>query len=109
MRLLTKVLEQKLRAAPFDNEVAICKFFNPCGSATWIVSSLDADGDTLWCLADLGMDCAEQGTVSLSELRGIRLPGGLGIERDISFKPRGRTLSDFYKLYEERGTLAGVS
>ena len=39
--------------------------------------------DIAFGLCDLGMDCAELGGVSLTELRSIRLPFGLGIERDI--------------------------
>jgi hypothetical protein len=88
---------------------AICKFFNPAGGGTWIISHIDADEDTMWGLVDLGMDCCEEGTVSLAELKAIKLPFGLGIERDVNFDPKGRTLADFLKLYYERGTLAGVA
>ena len=113
MNLLTKAIETQLRNPQFldGSPLAVCKFFNPTGAGTWIVSGFDPadDPDVLWCLADLGMDCAEEGTVSLSELASYRHFSGLGIERDIHFKPRGRTLRDFYKHYEKYGTLAGVS
>jgi len=106
--LLTEGLKKQLLAAGLDGQKAICKFFNPAGGGTWIISGMDSDNDTLWGLVDLGMDCCEQGTVSLKELQETRLPMGLHIERDRHFDPRGRTLSDFYKIYEEKGTLAGV-
>ena len=69
-------------AAP--DPVPVVKFFNPCGAATWLATELDRDGDTLFGLADLGFGCPELGSFSLSELASIRLPFGLGIERDLS-------------------------
>ena len=63
----------------------LAKFFNPCGAATWLATELDEDGDTLFGLADLGFGCPELGSFSLSELESIRLPLGLGIERDLTF------------------------
>lgn len=66
----------------------VVKFFNPCGAATWLASELDPDGDTLFGLADLGFGCPELGAFSLSELAEVRLPWGLGIERDLVFAGR---------------------
>jgi hypothetical protein len=45
---------------------------------------LDADGDTLFGLADLGEP--ELRSFSLAEMTPIRLPLGLGIERDLLFE-----------------------
>jgi hypothetical protein len=70
-------------AAP--DPVPVVKLFNPCGAATWLATELDRDGDTLFGLADLGFGCPELGSFSLSELASVRLPFGLGIERDLSF------------------------
>ena len=53
--------------------------------ATWLATELHADGDTLFGLADLGFGFPELGSFSLSELAGVRLPFGLGIERDVGF------------------------
>lgn len=62
----------------------VVKLFNPAGAGTWLLSELDVDEpDIAFGLCDLGMDCAELGSVSLSELRSIRVVFGLGIERDI--------------------------
>jgi len=65
--------------------VPVVKFFNPLGAATWLATELDADGDTLFGLADLGFGCTELGSFSLSEIAALRLPLGLGIERDLCF------------------------
>jgi hypothetical protein len=40
-------------------------------------------GDVMFGLADIG--CPELGSWSLEELRGVRLPFGMGIERDLLF------------------------
>jgi hypothetical protein len=63
----------------------VLKLFNPIGAATWLASELYEDGDTLFGLADLGFGCPELGTFSLSEIASVRLPFGLGIERDSLF------------------------
>ena len=46
-------------------------------------SGLDADGDIMFGLADIGYP--ELGSWSFEELRSIRLPFGMGIERDLLF------------------------
>jgi len=65
----------------------VVKFFNPLGAATWLASEIDSDGDTLFGLADLGFGCPELGCFSLAEIAAVRLPFGLGIERDLYFDP----------------------
>lgn len=63
----------------------VVKLFLPSGAATWLATELDRDGDTLFGLADLGVDCPELGSFSLRELASVRLPFGLAIERDEHF------------------------
>ena len=70
---------------PEPDPAPVVKFFNPMGAATWLATELYADGDTLFGLADLGFGCPELGVFSLSEIASVRLPLGLGIERDLSF------------------------
>lgn len=65
----------------------VLKLFSPVGAATWIVTEMGADGDTLFGLADLGFGCPELGSFSLAELSGVHLPFGLSIERDEHFVP----------------------
>lgn len=98
MILLTPELRFALRANDINRRAAACrgqtepdpipvvKFFNPLGAATWIATELYDDGDTLFELADLGFGCPELGCFSLSEMASVRLPFGMGIERDLSFE-----------------------
>ena len=72
-------------AEPRFDPPPVIKLFNPCGAATWLVTELCADDDTLFGLADLGFGCPELGYFSRSELAAVRLPFGLTIERDLSF------------------------
>lgn len=87
MQLLTPDLRARLLAngaAPGDH-LPVVKFFNPIGAATWLLTELDATSDVLFGLCDLGFGCPELGSASLSEIAGVRLPLGLGIERDLHF------------------------
>jgi hypothetical protein len=72
------------RGASFD-PLPVVKLFNPMGAATWLVTELAGDGDTLFGLADLGFGCPELGLFSLAEIASVRLPFGLAIERDLAF------------------------
>lgn len=87
MELLTSELHKRLLAngAKPGDHVPVVKFFNPLGAATWLISEMDANRDTLFGLADLGFGCPEPGSVSLAEMAAVRLPLGLGIERDCHF------------------------
>jgi hypothetical protein len=89
MILLTLELHDRLlangRLRDVDH-VPVVKFFNPVGAATWLATELDEDGDTLFGLADLGFGCPELGSFSPSEIASVRLPFGLGIERDLYFE-----------------------
>ena len=97
MILLTEGLRAQLRAnaaahhdaiqlrRPEPDPAPVVKFFNPVGAATWLFSELEADGDTLFGLCDLGFGCPELGSASLSEIVAVDLPFGLKIERDLCF------------------------
>ena len=61
------------------------KFFNPTGAATWLISEIMEDGDTLFGLCDMGHGTPELGYVSLTEIKTFRGRFGRGIERDRSF------------------------
>jgi hypothetical protein len=65
------------------------KLFYPASAATWLLTELDpVDEDIAWGLCDLGMGCAEFGTVRISELASFRGRFGLGIERDRFFEAK---------------------
>lgn len=93
MILLTPDLRLALRAnadmaalgAPDHDPAPVVKFFSPIGAATWLATELDADGDTVFGLADLGLGSPELGSFSLAEIAALRLPFGLAIERDLYF------------------------
>lgn len=102
MKLLTAAILKKLpnlygtEGTPLKDKLAVLKFFNPCGAATWWIvegSKEEYEDGTsdfiMWGYADLGLGegCAEFGYVTLSELEAIRLPFGLRIERDINWSP----------------------
>jgi hypothetical protein len=87
MILLTPEVRERLLAngrEPETDHVPVVKFFNPLGEGVWLATSLDADGDTLFGLADLGEP--ELGSFSLAEMTSVRLPFGMGIERDLLFE-----------------------
>ena len=99
-----KLLTQEIRRKLIDNGRAqakvkgtkaekdfwpVVKLFYPAGAATWLLTELDPeDPDIAWGLCDLGMGCAEFGTVRISELESFRGRFGLGIERDRFFEAR---------------------
>lgn len=113
MDLLTERLRAALRANaeaavhPGHDPVPAVKFFNPCGATTWLATELDADGDTLFGLADLGFGCPELGSFSLAEIAGVRLPFGLRIERDLHFST-GFPLSRWAEAARLAGSIMGA-
>lgn len=88
MDLLTSDLRERLLAngACEADHLPVVKFFNPVGAATWLLTEMDSDGDTLFGLCDLGFGNPELGSVRLAEIASVRLPLGLGIERDLHFE-----------------------
>ncbi len=91
MKLLTKEIEEKFKKYPLGsqdgkggNAEVLVKYFNPCGSGTWLITEAEKqeNGDYL-----LYGYCHifewEWGTVMLSELENLKLPFGLKVERDL--------------------------
>ncbi len=89
------------------DHVPVLKLFNPMGPATWLATELDADGDMLFGLADLGFGCPELGFFSLSDLSSIRLPHRMGIERDILFEGRF-ALSVYAEAARRQGAITEI-
>ena len=92
MKLITSALREQLLANGARrgaDHVPVLKLFNPVGAATWLITEMDPDeNDHLFGLADLGMGFPELGGIGLSELEAYRGPLGLGIERDLYFRPK---------------------
>lgn len=91
MELLTPKLRDQLLANgrdPGSDRFPVVKWFNPAGDGTWLIVDADPeDPDVHFGLVDLGIGTPELGTVRLSELQAFQGPLGLGIERDIWFRP----------------------
>jgi len=95
MKLLTKDLKDKLITNHYDHNdlklktnKAIVKLFNPSGVGTWYLSELDPETNIAFGLCFLGdYDNREFGYVSIDELSEVKGFMGLGIERDLHFKP----------------------
>jgi len=105
MELMTREIAAKLIENDHEvvktgecSDIVVVKYFNPCGPHTWHIVSgtpVDADGEPdydtdsphdwhLFGFCNLGDDMnAELGYLMLSDLQGIDLMGGLGIERDL--------------------------
>ena len=113
MKLLTKAIKEKLLAnskATLEAEGAslphkpVVKYFNPCGAATWLITEMDEDG-IMYGLSNLGMGFPELGSVSLAELESVKLPFGLGIERDLHFEA-DKTLVEYANEARASGRIA---
>ena len=90
MKLLTKeitekALEQYDKGSDMDDQMIVAKFFNPVGSWSWYLMNLDKDEDYAWGIVD--GNAVEMGSFSMKELQDVKLPFGLGIERDMYFEP----------------------
>ena len=81
----------------------VMKLFNPVGAGTWYLYEKE-DDDIYWGFVNLGdIDCAECGTVSMNELMAFRCRFGLGIERDMHFKPLSMSLEEVRNIVESGG------
>ncbi len=95
MKLLTKAIRKqlpKMRATentPESQKMAVVKFFDPTGRATWYALEFDGKDEFFgYVVSPLGPDCDEYGYFSLAELESITVRMGLKIERDLHFKPQ---------------------
>jgi hypothetical protein len=66
-----------------EDHVPVLKLFAPWGAATWLITEIEPDGDTLFGLCDLGMGEPELGYLSLEEITSATGPLGLKIEIDL--------------------------
>lgn len=91
MKLLTKAIETAaIKQFPLGNvwekQDIVAKFFNPCGSQTYYLMNMDPE-DHDYCWGFVSRHEIECGSFSMSDLKSVRLPFGLGIERDLHFEP----------------------
>jgi len=98
--LFTDVMKAQLIAA-CDNEVAkpLFRLFLPDSECTWLVCSLEDDGDTLWVVADLGFGVVEYGTASLEDLETLTSSRfKMRVERDLRWHGTDKTMSEILSL-----------
>jgi hypothetical protein len=115
MTLFTKTQTEQLKAncqAQIVNNEAghpdidfkpVVKLFTPDAQCTWLLTELGND-DIVYGLCDLGMGCPEIGFVCMYELRDLRGPLGLPIERDQHFIAK-ETLSAYATEAREHGRI----
>jgi hypothetical protein len=72
---------------PFEEVKALVKLFNPTGSATWWLTSYDAEYGMAYGVAELGWG-PEFGAIYIPELVEFRGQFGLPIERDLHYTPK---------------------
>jgi len=83
---LTKNGEASRDSVEGIDHAPVAKLFTPDAGCTWLLSEIDPDNaDIAFGLCDLGFDCPELGSVSLSEIASVRGKLGLPVERDLSF------------------------
>ena len=115
MKLITKDIEATLlRNGRIQQTLAVeekadadfmpvVKLFTPDAGCTWLLTELDPDDpDIAFGLCDLGLGCAELGSVRISEIELVRGRLGLPVERDLHFVPR-HTLSGYARAAWQRG------
>ena len=112
MKLLTEEIISKFEAHPFGsqdgkglNAEVLVKYFNPCGSGTWLITEAEREGDDWRLYGYCHIFEWEWGYLLLSKLASLRLPFGLRVERDLY--TGGKNLRGF--LFEEESReLAGL-
>ena len=101
MNLLTDEIKKLFKQYPLYSQdgkgmdsVVLVKYFNPCGAGTWLITEAEEQEDGDWLLFGYcHINCWEFGYLLLSELQNLKLPFGLGIERDLYIK-EGATVKE---------------
>ena len=94
---MTKEIEKRLEKFPLysqdgkgeDAEI-VCKFFSPVGGWTWYVleaEKFNEDDYEFFGIVINGYGEQEYGYFTIGELKQLKLPFGLSIERDMYFSP----------------------
>ena len=76
--------EQYKYGSNLEKQNVVAKFFNPVGNWDWYLMNME-DENYAWGIVD--GEYVEMGSFSIKELQDIELPFGLGIERDLLFRP----------------------
>lgn len=107
MKLLTEEIISQFESHPIGSQdgkglyaEVLVKYFNPCGSETWLITEAEREGDDWRLYGYCHIFEWEWGYLLLSELESLRLPFGLGVERDLYTS--GKYLRDFLSEEEIR-------
>ena len=111
MKLLTKQLRKELPAlyanennkTPTNDIIAYARFFGMWTNWVWYACEAAEDGDLMYGFV-IG-HYPEWGYFQLSELEAIRGPGGLRIERDLSFNAKAisKAVPEHFPTRSQRG------
>jgi len=89
MKLLTEEIRKKIpplfSQEKIKDPMVYVKFFTPWTNWTWYATEFDGKDEFFGWVVGLEK---ELGYFSLSELESVRGPGGIGVERDMYFKPK---------------------
>ncbi len=100
MKIVTKEFEKLFKDYHLysqeheEDPLVIAKLFDPCGSATWLLTEYDPLERIAFGYA-IGLAEDEFGYVSLTELESIKGPYGIGIDRDLYI--RQKRISEYKK------------
>ena len=90
MKLMTKELMKMIPNLGATSEesdpMAYVKLFNPVGIGTWYICEYDPEDET--CFGQAELHFKELGYFSLKEIKELRLPLGMKVERDLYFEPK---------------------
>ena len=95
MELINIEIENKFNKYPLysqdskNEKKILVKYFTPWSGWTWYITEGSKEGDDWilfgYCISGICEEYNEWGYVSLNELKSIKGPLGLGIERDLYF------------------------
>jgi hypothetical protein len=84
----------------------VVRWFTPFGAATWLISEIDPeDHDIAFGLVDLGMGCPELGSIYIPELKSLKGPMGMSVERDLHWQA-DLSLTDYASQARHAGAIA---
>ena len=80
-----KAIKQYKLGSDLEKQNVVAKFFNPTGDGTWYLMNMK-DRNYAWGIVNwVGL---EIGSFSINELEEVKLPFGMGIERDLYFEEK---------------------
>ena len=109
MKLITKAIENAFQKQGDTSQKEmkdikiIMKLFGGGAYSCYLYEKIN--DDLYMAFVNMGdSQCAECGYVSMSEIKALKFrPFGLGVERDLGFKPMSRTLKDVFDTVKSGG------